>query len=428
MEYGPITNLLKSEVMPALGCTAPVAVALAAARAAAEISDPITGIHVILSPGMYKNGWGVAVPGTPERGNALGAAYGAIGGDYRRALQVLTAATPADLDAAREMLRSGKVTMECDAEKKGIYIEVRVHSAKDTAAAILEASHDQISKVTKNGEVLYTSPKKEAVAKEFDRVFSLSEILDYAEHVPVEDIRFLLEGDTMNRALANDGLQHSFGLGAGKVLLDANTGADFSKLPNLYAKILTCAASDARMGGSLLPAMSTVGSGNQGITAIIPVGVFADHISATEEQRCRAFAISHLVTYMVKSYIGRISSTCLCAIASASGAASSMVWLSGGDQQQMAHAIINVISALAGQICDGAKNACALKMGVACDQAFMATTLALNGSHAGSYDGLTEDGLEGTLRNLGELTSRTREAVDAVMIQVLNAKNGGTNK
>lgn len=423
MEYSRITNLLKKEVLPALGCTGPVAVALAAARAAAEVDGSITSINVALSPGMYKNGWGVAVPGTKERGNALGAAYGAIGGDYRLALEVLSTATSYHLEKALEMVEKGKVKVFCDNTKKGIYIEATVNSAESCATAILEASHDRISKVIKNGEIIYKAFECIDTSQEFDVQLSLSEILDYAEHVVYDDIAFLAEGGVMNRALANDGLKNSYGLNSGRTLMNSYSDLDIIDFPSIKAKIFTCAASDARMGGSQLPAMSTVGSGNQGITAIIPVGVFADHINATEEQRCRALAISHLVTYMVKTYVGRISSTCLCAIASASGSASSIVWMSGGNERQMEYAIMNVVSALAGQICDGAKNACALKMGVACDQAFTAAQLALNGNYAGYYDGLVEEDLEGTLKNLAKLTTNTREIIDTVLTNILNDKS-----
>jgi len=422
MKQQIITDLLKKEVVPALGCTAPVAVALAAARSAAELEGKIDTIRVSLSLGIYKNGWGVAVPGTSERGNALGAALGAVGGDYRLGLQVLTTATEADMKQARALLDANRVEISCDTSKEGVYIDAVVQSADASRVrTVISGSHSDIVLVQKNGDTIFETSKEPNGNTNFEHVPTLQEALDYIESVPAEDIRFLLDGIRMNLDLAQDGLDHPFGLCSGRILKDSMEPGDWER-PVARARVLTCAASDARMGGSLLPAMSTVGSGNQGITAILPVAVFAEHSQVGDERTSRALALSHLVTYLVKSRVGRISSTCLCAIASASGAAAAITWLSNGNREMIAGSVKNVVSPLAGMICDGAKGACALKMGAASTEAFHAANLALHGSAAGYYDGLATESMVSTLDNLSKLTTHTQKDVDIAIMEMLTEK------
>ncbi len=425
MEKHPFTELLAKEVTPALGCTAPVAVALAAARCRAEITAPPCSMEVILSPGIYKNGWGVAVPGTDQKGNDLGAALGLFGGDYRLGLEVLNTAGPADMAKAKAFLEAAKVQVGCSGTEKGIYIEAVVKTAAETVRTIIKDTHSTIVSVEVNGKPIAALPEKEqSVSKEQLRL-TYDEILDYIENVPYCDIAFLKEGALMNLDLARFGLENPIGLSSGRALLLAAGGESLPADPPLRSKILTCAAADARMGGSLLPAMSTVGSGNQGITAIIPAAVWAESQGLSDEQLCRGLALSHLTTYFVKQYAGRISSTCLCAVASCAGSAAAITWLRGGTAGQIHSAIKNAVSALAGMLCDGAKNSCALKMGVAAYEAFTFANLALAGAAVGYYDGIAGDSLESTLQHLGQVTACTKEPADNALVAILMAKQAG---
>ncbi len=425
MKKHRFTELLKKEVTPALGCTAPVAVALAAARCQAEITAPPLSIEITLSPGIYKNGWGVAVPGTDQKGNDLGAALGLFGGDYRLGLEVLNSAGPEDMEKAKTFLRESRVQVNCSATEKGIYIEAVVTTEAETVRTVIRDTHSTITSVEVNGKAAAAAPDKKQAIPQDQRAITYDEILDYTESVAFNDIAFLKEGAVMNRALARYGLENHIGLGSGRALFLAAGGESLPGDPALRSKILTCAAADARMGGSLLPAMSTVGSGNQGITAILPVAVWAESRALSDDQLCRGLALSHLTTYFVKQYAGRISSTCLCAVASCAGSAAAITWLRGGNAEQIGNAIKNAVSALAGMLCDGAKNSCALKMGVAAFEAFTFASLALAGASVGYYDGIAGNSLESTLQNLGQITACTKNPSDDALVAILMAKQSG---
>ncbi len=420
MNQAEITELLRREVIPALGCTAPVGVALAAARCRAELTGPAEEMTITLSPGIYKNGWRVAVPGTDKKGNDLGAALGLFGGDHRLGFEVLNNASDLNMAEAALVLEGGRVKSVCDSAKAGVYIEGEVRGAGESARTVIAGAHDRIERVEKNGRVVFTAGPGQGAKGTGPVDITLREIISYAQSAPAQDLAFMAEGARMNLALAEDGLSGRYGLGAGLALKKASGDRPG---PATRAKILVYAASDARMGGSQLPAMSTVGSGNQGITAILPVFVQAEAAQSGEEKLCRALALSHLITFYVRRFGGRISSVCLCAVASCAGAAGAITWLKGGGEKEISAAVKNVVSTLAGLLCDGAKNSCALKMGVAAQEAFTFAELALAGAEVGYYDGISAETLDDCLANLGRVTLAAQESIYGAVVDILTAKS-----
>ena len=422
-EQAAIVSLLQKEVSPAVGCTAPVAVGLAVTKCREVLGDnaDIRSVRVIVSPGIFKNGYSVGIPNSGEKGNVFGAALGAVYGDSSLGLAVFSGVSPNDIEKARRLLQSCDVSVVCDPSKRGVYIEGIISSDLGECHTIMN-THSNIVCVTLDGKTVYeqSETSADAPARSLEGL-SIESIISFAETVPFEHICFLLDGINVNMALAQDGLAHDYRLNVGKSLRTA-FGDKIDLLPELKARMLVSAAADARMGGSSLPAMSTVGSGNQGITAILPVAVLAKHLGEKKKKTARALAISHLVTYYVKQYIGRISSMCLCGVAASAGAGCAITWLRGGNIQAMKDCIKNILAALTGMICDGAKGTCALKMGVATAEAFRASDLAIMLSSAGSDDGIIDDDLSVTLKNVEKITQVTRDAIDDSIVEIINAK------
>lgn len=423
LKQDAIVTLLQKEVSPAVGCTAPVAVGLAVAKCREVLGEKaeIQSVRVIVSPGIFKNGYSVGIPNSGEKGNLFGAALGAVYGDPSLGLAVFLGVSPNDIEKARRLLQSHDVSVACDPSKRGVYVEGIISADSGECRTVMN-THSNIVRVVLNGKTIYEQKEAsvDATTRSLD-CLSIESITSFAETVPFEQIRFLLDGISVNMALAEDGLSHDYCLNIGKSLKTV-FGEKTNLLPDLKARMLVSAAADARMGGSSLPAMSTVGSGNQGITAILPVAVLTEHLGVDDEKTARALAISHLVTYYVKQYIGRISSMCLCGVAASAGAGCAITWLRGGSIQAMKDCIKNILAALTGMICDGAKGTCALKMGVATAEAFHASDLAIMLSSAGSDDGIIDDDLGITLKNVEKITQVTRDAIDDSIVDIINAK------
>lgn len=431
MEQGQLVALLKEQVVPAFGCTEPVACALAAARAREALGAPVQRIRLVTSPGVYKNGLGVGIPGTGARGIPIAAALGALIGEARRGLEVLAPTTGEAVRAARAMVAAGAVTVSYDPARTGVYVDACVYSAGGSARAVIEGSHTNIVYVERDGEALLGTRPEAAQMREGGGTaagevgtpalagLTLADLVHFAATVPFAEIEFLLTGAQMNREAAHQGLTAGAGLGVGRQLASL---VEAGKLPDcliVQAKLLTAAAADARMGGLPIPVMSSAGSGNHGITAIVPVTVVAERTGAGAEKLARALALSHLVTIYVKEFTGRLSPICGCSVAAGAGAAAAICWLLGGDAGAVGTAVKNLIANLAGMLCDGGKNGCALKLATTAAEAILAAELALGGAGVDSYDGIVGDTPEETIRNLGYVSSHGLARADAAILTVL---------
>jgi len=431
-------DILHQEVKPALGCTEPIAVALAVAKAAEIIADNCPcqerleadyRIDVAVSGNILKNGMGVGIPGTGMVGLPVAAALGAVCGNSSRGLEVLTGASAEAIARAKELVKGGKVRiMVADIErllyvKATVHIGHLVHASAEVdphAYAVIEDDHDRIVETSYADKILMSSESAAGSADTGDYGLTVQEILDFASTAPFEDISFILEDRDLNLALAIEGLHGSYGLQVGKTIRE-NQAEVFGDDLMSYAMGLTAAASDARMAGSTLPALSNSGSGNQGITVSIPIIAYALKYGIEDEPLARALILSNLIAIHIKSYLGKLSALCGCVVAS-TGSACGIVYLQGGGYTEICAAIKNMAGSITGMVCDGAKVGCAMKVasGVSC--AIQSAVLALKGSCIPSTDGIIEDDVEKTIRNVGRIGSAGMKATDQMILDMMLCK------
>lgn len=428
-----LAALLRQEVKPALGCTEPVAVALATAKAVEIIAQHCCRqpeerlrtdfeIEVSVSGNILKNGMGVGVPGTGMVGLPIAAALGAVCGRSSYGLEVLHDLEERAIARAKELTAGGRVRIvRADTDKK-LYVRAVVRTAAGhCASATITDIHDRIVRTTFDTEVLTEAGKEDGGGEspQRDHGLSVREIYDFCTTADPGIFRFLLEEKRVNLALAEEGLAGNYGIGVGRSIRRHGEiyGNDFLS----YAVQLTAAAADARMAGCTLPAFSNSGSGNQGLIVSLPVIACALHYGATEEQLVRALALSNLIAIHIKSHLGRLSAICGAVIASI-GAACGLVLLRGGDCAALCAAIKNMVGDLAGMVCDGAKAGCAFKVASGVESAVRAAVLALDGRCISDNDGIVEKDIEKTVRNLASLGSKGMQQADDLILDIMVCK------
>ena len=443
MKNEDIIALIKQEVKPALGCTEPIAVALAVAKAVEIISENCAcegpwrlradfRLDIAVSGNILKNGMGVGIPGTGMVGLPVAAALGAVCGESARGLEVLKGLTPQAVERAKQLVSGGKVHIEVADTEHLLYVKATVTvdgkavasaEVDPHAYAVIEDDHDRIVETSFADKILMSSEsgaaaKERTVEVKYD--LNVKDIFDFARTAPYEDISFILGDRTLNWALAVEGLIGDYGLQVGKTIRENQKevfGDDFLS----YAMGMTAAASDARMAGSTLPAMSNSGSGNQGITVSMPVIAYAVKYKVDDERLSRALILSNLVAIHIKHYLGKLSALCGCVVAS-TGSACGIVYLQGGGYDQVCAAIKNMAGNITGMVCDGAKVGCAMKVasGVSC--AVQSAVLALRGTCIPSTDGIIEDDVEKTIRNIGTIGSAGMKTTDKMILDIMLCK------
>ena len=434
--YSEIIELIRKEVKPALGCTEPIAVALAVAKAIEilEKENGFTGrldkdfrIEVQVSANILKNGMGVGIPGTGMVGLPIAAALGAVCGKSSYGLEVLKDLNTESINHAKELAAQKCVRISLADTTKKLYIKAIVEidsNGKQQACSVIEDDHDNIVETWYNGELLSSSHKEtksEEQKSTLDYKLSIKEIHEFVKNIPYEEISFILESRTLNQALAEEGLRGRYGLKVGwAISLDSSRevfGNDFLS----YAMCMTAAASDARMAGCTLPAMSNSGSGNQGITVTMPIIAYSHKYNVSDEELARALTLGHLVAIHIKGYLGKLSALCGCVIAS-TGAACGLIYLRGGSYENICYSIKNMIGNITGMVCDGAKEGCAMKVasGVSC--ALQSAVLAMENICISSVDGIIEDDIEKTIQNLGRIGSIGMQSTDNMILDIMVCK------
>lgn len=429
-----VKDILQMEVTLALGCTEPVAVALGAAAAASLLQDrQFDSIEVWVDPNIYKNGMAVAIPGSGGlTGIDTAAALGAVGCDPHRGLEVLESLNETSVQMAKTLLKEGKVTVNLR-EESGLYIHTRIRAGQDVAESVIADIHNNIVSLTLNDKPVHdpsliTAPpsasgkSRLAELEEWLRSLTLQQIFDLLDEIDQDDLAFLQEGVDHNLRLAEHGLKYGGGLGIGK-------GIDRLLKQKLLvndmatsARRLTSAAADARMSGVNLPAMSSAGSGNHGLTAILPIWAIKDFIDCDKETVLRAIALSHIITGYVKAHTGRLSAVCGCSVAAGAGATAGITYLVGGDVEHMAGAIRNIMEDLAGVICDGAKAGCAIKLNTAAGAAVQAALFSLQGINVKDTDGIVGTSTENTIKNMGTLSQQGMMETDKTILKIMMEK------
>ncbi len=425
-----VKDILSLQVAPALGCTEPVAIALGSAAAASFLSNrEIDSIEIWVDPNIYKNGLAVSIPGTNGLcGLDLAAALGALGGDPELKLEVLEPITDEIVTQARQLVDQGRVKVSLFPET-GLHIKTVIKSGDDTAVSEITGMHDNISFLGFNDEIIENHPLLRANTDggvdentQLERWLvnqSLEHFLNLIDELDSEDFEFLEQSILLNMRLAEYGLKHGPGLGIGKAIDSLIRKKLLKKDMMLEARMLTSAAADTRMAGVKLPAMSSAGSGNHGLTAVLPICALRNYLECDHQDILKAIGLSHIITAFVKAHTGRLSAVCGCSVAAGAGAACGVAYLLGGTARHMGAAIKNLIMDLAGVVCDGAKLGCAFKLATAAGSATQAALFALQGISANPNEGIIDVTMEKTAENLGTLSTMGMIEADRIILQIM---------
>ena len=418
-----IIALMKREVVPAVGCTEPMAVALCVSRATEALGCRPEKITALLSANILKNAMGVGIPGTGMIGLPIAIALGAIIGKSEYQLEVIKDVCPEAIEQGKQYIDEGRIDIqlkqgECDK----LYVEVLCEGGGHTATAIIQGSHTRFVRVTHDDEVLLDQQAGNSSEDcEGDIALNLRLVYDFAMQAPIDEIRFILSTRDFNLKAAQESLKENYGHCLGKTLDRPLSHGIFGN--TIFSRILskTALACDARMGGALIPVMSNSGSGNQGICATNPVAVYAIENENTEEETVRALTLSHLTAIYIKQSLGKLSALCGCVVASI-GSSCGITYLMGGDYSRICHAVQNMIANLTGMICDGAKPSCALKITSGVSTALLSAVLAMEGRYVTSAEGIIDDDVDRSIRNLTVIGADAMCATDQMVLDIMTSK------
>lgn len=415
-----LIEIIKNQIRPAVGCTEPGAAAYAAAVAAQTLGDTPELLTISVSRNILKNAMGVGIPGTNMVGLPIAVALGALCGDASAGLAVLHDMTEQNVRDAQKMVDSQAIQVALSETDQKLYIDVRAEKGERSARTVIAGSHTNIVLIEKDGICISTNAGTgEGGAGSNGYSLSFAEIDEFVRNVPREKLEFLRSCIDMNTRISKEGLKHSYGLGIGRSIYESLDGRDSEEN---YALAVTCAAADARMGGCTLPVMSSCGSGNQGLTATLPVIAVAQRRGLTEEMTFRALAYSLLVTIHVKQHLGKLSALCACSVGASIGTACAMTYMDGGTITQIGHCVDNVVADVSGVICDGAKAGCSLKIATGISSAFRGSMLAMKNRSASALDGIVGRDPEASVDNLANLCNAGMSDTDRVILDMLVCK------
>ena len=418
-----IIALIKREVVPAVGCTEPMAVALCVSRATEALGCRPEKITALLSANILKNAMGVGIPGTGMIGLPIAIALGALIGKSEYQLEVLKDITPEALEQGKQYINENRIDIQlkqncCDK----LYVEILCEGGGHTATAVIQGSHTHFVCVTLDDEVLLDEQAGSSEGGDSDDIeLNLRLVYDFAMQAPVDEIRFILATRDYNLKAAQESLKGNYGHCLGKTMDRPLSHGIFGN--TIFSRILskTALACDARMGGALIPVMSNSGSGNQGICATNPVAVYAIENENTEEETIRALTLSHLTAIYIKQSLGKLSALCGCVVASI-GSSCGITYLMGGDYNRICHAVKNMIANLTGMICDGAKPSCALKITSGVSTALLSAVLAMEGRHVTSAEGIIDDDVDRSIHNLTVIGADAMCATDTMVLNIMTTK------
>lgn len=419
-----IIKLIRREVVPAVGCTEPVAVALCVAKATETLGILPKTIDLFLSGNIIKNAMGVGIPGTGMIGLPIAVALGALVGKSEYQLEVLKDVTPEAVEQGRKFISEDRIKISLDDNApSNLHIDVRAYGEGHVARVVISGAHTNVILVEKDGDVLLEKSAQgrgDDAEAEKDPELNMRMVYDFAMTAPVGEISFILEAKSLNLAAAQYALKGEYGHCLGSTVLHFGERF-FGDTPVAHAITLTSAACDARMGGAMVPVMSNSGSGNQGITATMPVVSYAMDIEASEETSIRALVLSHLTSIYIKQSLGRLSALCGCVVAS-TGAASGLVYLMGGGYVQVCDAVKNMVANLTGMICDGAKPSCSMKISSGVSTAMMSAMLAMQGFAVTSAEGIISDDVDETIHNLTSIGRDSMQVTDKLVLKIMTCK------
>lgn len=421
-ERSAITALIRSQVVPAIGCTEPVSVALCVSRASALMGRVPDSIELSLSLNILKNAMGVGIPGTGMVGLPIAVALGAIVGRHELGLEVLRYTDAVAVEKARRYVGEGRIKIsleEHDTDK--LFIRVLCRSGEDETEAIIKRHHTDFVYLRKNADVMLEKQPGTVSEESICVPLTLRKVYEYATTTCTDDMKFILEAKKLNENAAQSGLTENYGHALGKTLCSPLGRGIMGE--GIFSRILsvTSCACDARMAGAMVPVMSNSGSGNQGICATMPVVVFAEENHNTEEELIRALVLSNLTAIYIKQALGTLSALCGCVVAS-TGSSCGITYLMGGTYEQVAYSVKNMIANLTGMICDGAKPSCALKLTTGVGTAVMSAMLAIQNKHVTSVEGIIDDDVDRSIHNLTDIGSRGMSETDRFVMNIMTNK------
>lgn len=418
-----ILKLIHKEVVPAIGCTEPMAVALCTAKAAETLGQKPETIDLKLSANILKNAMGVGIPGTGMIGLPIAVALGALIGKSDYKLEVIKDLTPESLEEGKAYVAGKHIDIKL---KHGIteklYIEVTCKAAGSEATAIIAGGHTTFVYVEKDGNVLMDNRRSNNDGNEDEEIkLNMSIVYDFATTAPLDEIRFITETKDYNMRAASEAIKGNYGHNLGKTIDRPLSQGIFGK--SIFSKILarTASACDARMGGAMIPVMSNSGSGNQGICATNPVAVYAMENENTEEELIRALTLSHLTAIYIKQSLGKLSALCGCVVASI-GSSCGITYLMGGDYEHICNSVKNMIANITGMICDGAKPSCSLKISSGVSTAILSALLSMEGKCVSSAEGIIDDDVDQSIHNLTSIGADAMASTDNMVLDIMTHK------
>lgn len=418
-----IIALIQREVVPAVGCTEPIAVALCTARATETLGQRPEKITVMLSANILKNAMGVGIPGTGMIGLPIAIALGAIVGRSEYELEVIKDVTPETLEEGKAYVDEKRIDIRLKAGiTEKLYIDVVCEAAGSKVEAVISGSHTNFVYISKDGETLLDVKNTGCEdGDNGDPELCMRTVYDFATTTPVDEIAFILKTRQYNLKAAEESVKGNFGHCLGKTIDRPLSHGIFGN--SIFSHILskTASACDARMGGAMIPVMSNSGSGNQGICATNPVAVYAMENENTEEELIRALTLSHLTAIYIKQSLGKLSAVCGCVVASI-GSSCGITYLMGGDYNRVCNSVKNMIANLTGMICDGAKPSCSLKIASGVSTALLSSLLAIEGRCVTAVEGIIDDDVDRSIRNLTRIGSETMNQTDEMVLDIMTHK------
>ena len=418
-----ILTLINKEVVPAVGCTEPMAVALCTARATETLGRKPEKITALLSANILKNAMGVGIPGTGMIGLPIAIALGAIVGKSEYQLEVIKDLTPETLEEGKTLTKENRISIQLKQNiTEKLYIEIVCEAQNHSATAVIAGGHTDFVYIESDGNVLLDKRSETSTAIEEGGIqLNMRLVYDFATTAPVDELRFILKTRDYNIKAAEESLKGNYGHCLGKTMSRPLSHGIFGD--SIYSHIIsrTASACDARMGGAMIPVMSNSGSGNQGICATNPVVVFAQENKNTEEELIRALVLSHLTAIYIKQSLGKLSALCGCVVAS-TGSSCGITYLMGGNYEQICHSIKNMIANLAGMLCDGAKPSCSLKVSSGVSTALLSALLSMEGRCVTSAEGIIDDDVDRSIRNLTSIGADAMCTTDEMVLDIMTHK------
>ncbi len=413
--YREYLNILHRELVPALGCTEPIAIAYAAAKARETLGEMPDRAVANCSGNIIKNVKSVTVPNSGGKvGVEIAATLGIVGGNAAQVLEVLSGITQAHRDLTNELMEQDFCVCTLQEGVDNLYVDITVWAGEHSARVVVTEKHTHIERIEKDGELLFMDKIQEDAGEEPDAQLSVKQIVEFANAVELADIEDLIERQiSMNTAIAAEGLQNTYGAAIGRTLLE-----HFGTSVSIRAMAAAAAGSDARMGGCPLPVVINSGSGNQGMTVSLPVIEFAKELGSSKEELYRAMVISNLISVHIKKNIGDLSAFCG-AVSAACGAGAAITYLHRGTLVQIANTLINTVANVGGILCDGAKASCAAKIASSVQAALLGHAMSMQGVVFQNDDGLVLDDVEKTIRSIGHVGREGMKQTDLEILKVM---------